>query len=107
MGVLLSEAELCAYCDSVEDLFKQTSHSVKVMCAMVEKNPSAYSNELKSRCFCSMLSVDRLCSLLPHVMYWKENGECMLTLGSAVKYMDLATSWENLGVECLNPYFCS
>ena len=38
-------------------------------------------------------------------MYWKENGERMLTLGSATNYMDLVASWESLGVESMNPYF--
>lgn len=43
--------------------------------------------------------------LIAKVMYWKENGECMVVLGSAIKYMDLAASCNSLGVESMNPYF--
>lgn len=38
-------------------------------------------------------------------MYWKENGERMLTLGSATNYMDLAASFESLGTKIMDPYF--
>ena len=104
MTPIRSEEELLAYCDSVEDLFEQATHSLKGMCAMVEKNKDTYSDTIKGRIVSSAWCVELICSLLPKLMYWKENGECILVLGSAIKYMDLAASCESLGIEIMNPY---
>lgn len=49
MTPIRSEEELLAYCDSVEDLFEQATHSLKGMCAMVEKNKDTYSDTIKGR----------------------------------------------------------
>lgn len=105
MTPVLREEELLAYCDSVEDLFEQATHSLKGMCAMIEKNKDAYSDTIKGRIGSSAWCVEQVCSLLPKVMYWKENGERMLTLGSATNYMDLAASFESLGTKIMDPYF--
>lgn len=47
MTPVLREEELLAYCDSVEDQFEQATHSLKGMCAMIEKNKDAYSDTIK------------------------------------------------------------
>ena len=49
MTLIRSEEELFAYCDSVEDLFERATHSLKGMCAMIEKNKDAYSDTIKGR----------------------------------------------------------